>query len=211
MRKSLEYFVLLLAVVLCLLPSCGRGRVIGASAMSDIYAEMFLADQWINDHSGFRTKADTTRFYESIFSKHGYSLKDYDASVNYYLRNPEKYSRILEKAEKKLRTTQKALEEFRKSVEKQNAILAGLGLVHLPVFSVDSITRDTVLLWALVRDTLRIRDSIRRDSILRDSIRLDSLRLDSLRRDSLRLDSLHRSRSRSALISRSSEVLLKKK
>ena len=174
-----------MAVCICLLPSCRRGRIIRPAVMSDIYAEMFLADQWINDHPEARRTADTTRFYEAVFEKHGYSLKDYDASVNYYLRNPEKYSKILERSVNKLRSTQKSLEEFKKTVEKQNQVLVGLGALHLPVFSVDSIDRDTTLIWALTRDTLAIRDSIRRDSVRRDSLVRDSLMRDSLRRDSL--------------------------
>lgn len=185
MRRTAEYLMLCLAVALCLLTSCGRGRVIRPSVMADIYAEMFLADQWINDNSSFRRTADTTRFYEAIFEKFGYSFKDYDASVNYYLKNPEKYAKILEKSVKKLQMTQKTLEDFRKNVEKQNEILSGLGALHLPVFSIDSIDRDTSMIWALTRDTLRLRDSIRRDSILRDSIVRDSLIRDSLIRDSL--------------------------
>lgn len=193
MRKGLEYFALCLAVVLCLLPSCRRGRIIRASVLSDIYAEMFLADQWINDNSQFKNKADTSGFYEAIFRKHGYSLKDYDASVNHYLREPEKYSKILENAAGKLRSTQKSLEEFEKTIEKQNRILAGLGELHLPVFSVDSIARDTALLWALARDTIR-RDSLCCDSLVRDSLLRDSLIRDSLVRDSIRRDSLRAAR-----------------
>ena len=197
MRKGLEYLVLCLAVVLCLLPSCRRGRVISAGVMSDIYAEMFLADQWINDNSQFKKKADTSGFYEAIFKKHGYSLKDYDASVNHYLREPEKYSKILENAAKKLRSTQKSLDEFEKTIEKQNRILAGVGALHLPEFSVNAISKDTALLWALARDTIR-RDSLLRDSLIRDSLIRDSLVRDSLVRDSLVRDSIRRNYLRTA-------------
>ena len=164
MRKISEYIVLCALICLFLLPSCGRGRIISPGDMSDIYAEMFLADQWLNDNREAKRTADTTRFYETIFRKFGYDFKDYDASVNYYLRRPEKYRKILERTQKKLRDTQKTLEEFQKKVEKQNKILEGLGVLHLPVFAVDSVKVDTTMLWAPWRDTLAARDSALRDT-----------------------------------------------
>ena len=176
MRKSLEYILLCLAVCVCLLPSCRRAKIMSPKDMSDIYAEMYLADQWLSDNHSLRRKADTTRFYETIFRKFGYTFEDYDASVNYYLHKPDKYEKILERAAKKLRSGSTALELFEKKIERQNQILAGLGVFHLPVFAADSIRVDTVLIWSPWRDTLAFRDSLRRDSLaMRDSLKRDSL------------------------------------
>ena len=130
-------------ICLCLLPSCRRAKIISTRDMSDIYAEMFLADQWLNSNNDVRKTADTTRFYETIFRKYGHDFDDYDASVNYYLNRPEKYRKILERAQQKLRATQKSLEEFQAKVDKQNKILEGLGYLHLPVFAADSVKVDT--------------------------------------------------------------------
>ncbi len=192
MKKALEYILLCLAVCLCLLPSCRRAKIMSEKDMADIYAEMFLADQWLNDNYSSKKKADTTRFYESIFKKFGYTFEDYDASVNHYLHNPEKYEKILERAAKKLRSGFTALEKLEKEVERQNEILEGLGYLHLPVFSADSIRKDTAIIWSPLRDTIAFHDSLRRDSLLRVQMVRDSIRRDSLRRDSLRLDSLAR-------------------
>ena len=63
MRKISEYIVLTVLVCAFLLPSCRKGRIIGQRDLSDIYAEMFLADQWLNDNPRLKTTADTTRFY----------------------------------------------------------------------------------------------------------------------------------------------------
>ena len=191
MRRIVEYAVLALVVCVCLLPSCRRVKIISQRDMSNIYAEMFLADQWLNDNPVLKKTADTTRFYETIFRKFGYDFEDYDASVNYYLNRPEKYKKIIEHAQNKLRKTQKSLESFEKALERQNQILAGLGALHLPVFAVDSVKVDTLMVWAPWRDTLSYRDSV-----LRERLRLDSLRLDSLRRDSLYMDSLRRETSK---------------
>ena len=189
MRKITEYVMLALLVCACLLPSCRHVKIMSERDMSDIYAEMFLADQWLNDNPGLKRTADTTRFYETIFRRFGYGFEDYDASVNYYLNHPEKYKKIVEMAQNKLRSTQKSLESFEKALERQNHILAGLGALHLPVFAVDSVKVDTLMVWAPWRDTLSYRDSVLRERLRLDSLRLDSLRRDSLRRDSLRLDS----------------------
>ena len=184
--------MLALLVCACLLPSCRHVKIMSERDMSDIYAEMFLADQWLNDNPGLKRTADTTRFYETIFRRFGYGFEDYDASVNYYLNHPEKYKKIVERAQNKLRSTQKSLESFEKALERQNQILAGLGALHLPVFAVDSVKVDTLMVWAPWRDTLSSRDSVLRERLRLDSLRLDSLRRDSLRSDSLRLDSAKR-------------------
>ena len=194
MLRITEYILLALLVCACLLPSCRHVKIMSERDMSDIYAEMFLADQWLNDNPGLRKTADTTRFYETIFRKFGYGFEDYDASVNYYLNHPEKYKKIIERTQDKLRKTQKSLESFEKALERQNQILAGLGALHLPVFSADSVKVDTIMAWAPWRDTLAYRDSAlaeraRQDSLQRDSLQRDSLHRDSLRRDSLRLES----------------------
>ncbi|MBQ9309355.1 MAG: DUF4296 domain-containing protein [Bacteroidales bacterium] len=192
MRRGLSYLLLALVVLGCLLPSCRRARIIGVSDMADIYAEMFLADQWLNDNSAKRRKADTTQFYGAIFARHGYDFRDYDASVNYYLAKPEKYNQVLKKAVEKLKSGLTEVEEFEKAIERQNKILAGLSALHLPVFAPDSILHDTALLW-IVRDSVSL-DSLALDSLRLDTLRLDSLRLDSLRPDSLRPDLLKRFR-----------------
>ena len=86
-------------VLLAFLSSCERrGRVIPEDKFARIYVDMFLADQWLSDHSGSRRKADTTDFYGPVFSSHGYSFRDYNRSMEYYLDKPERYVKIAEKA-----------------------------------------------------------------------------------------------------------------
>ena len=63
--------------------------------MAEIYADMLVADQWVLDNPGTRTKADTSLVYEPIFNSYGYTTEDYRASVGYYMKDPERYSRIL--------------------------------------------------------------------------------------------------------------------
>ncbi|MBQ7269371.1 MAG: DUF4296 domain-containing protein [Bacteroidales bacterium] len=94
--RALRHILLLGLVLLPL--SCSRGRVIPARKLAQVHADMLLADQWLHDHPEMRTQADTTLFYEAVFKKYGYSFKDYDASVRYYLENPAAYAKILKKS-----------------------------------------------------------------------------------------------------------------
>ena len=176
--------VLLLA---CLLASCsGRPRIIPRSVMTDIYADMFLADQWLSDHPSERVSADTMLFYDPILQRYGYTFEDYDASVRYYLKDPEKFSRVFRDAAIKLkdgRDKYRRKNEHLQSIRDFNASIKG--------YSVKDFDKDTLLWKSAYKDSL-LRDSLLRDSLLRDSLRLDSLRLDSLRLDSLRQDSILR-------------------
>ena len=174
-------------LLVCLLASCsGKPRIIPRNEMTDIYAEMFLADQWLADHPAERKKVDIMLFYDPIFDRYGYTFEDYDASVKYYLKDPERFSRIFRDASAKLKKGRdkylaqlKRLEEIREF----NAAIKG--------YSSTDFEKDTLLWRSAYKDSLRhmaiIRDSIIRDSIIRDSIIRDSIVRDSLVRDSLRL------------------------
>ena len=111
--------VLVSAVCLC---SCGRdGKVIPRNKMARIYAEMFLADSWVNQSpQEIRERADTTALYRPIIERYGYTLEDYWASIAYYLQDPDRFSRILRKSTDILSAEIAALEKAREaSVEMQ--------------------------------------------------------------------------------------------
>ena len=178
-------------VLVCLLASCGgRPKIIPRGVLSDIYAEMFLADQWMVDHNSERKRADTMLFYDPIFRRYGYTFEDYDASVKHYLKDPEKFSRLFRDASAKLRKDEKKYRDELDRLERVrefNASIKG--------YSPKSFEEDTLLWRTAYKDSLR-RLAFVRDSLLRDSVFRDSLRRDSLVRDSLRLDSLHLARER---------------
>ncbi len=107
------------------LSSCSRReKVIPRSKMARIYAEMFVADQQIlAQGQKVRTSADTSWVYEPIFRKYGYTSDDYRTSVAYYLRDANRFARILRQSasiiEGDIRTLkkQKALEEMLEMAE----------------------------------------------------------------------------------------------
>lgn len=98
MEARFRNIVLVTLACVCVACACDRARVIPKGKFSKIYAEMILGDHWLRDNYEKRSVADTSLFYEAIFLKYGYTSEDYRHSVEHYLRNPEEYKRILDKA-----------------------------------------------------------------------------------------------------------------
>lgn len=101
MRRPVE-LLLCIVLVAASFAGCSRHKVIPKKEMVDIYAEMFLADQWMQETRQRGRMADTTLFYEPIFNRRGYTTYDFRRSVNYYLKDPERYARMLKKTSSKL-------------------------------------------------------------------------------------------------------------
>ena len=95
MKTALKHILGIILLVL-MFSSCNREEgIIPRKKMSRIYAEMLLADQWIQANPQFRWVADTTLMYEPILEKYGYSSEDYRRTVYRYLDDPERFARIL--------------------------------------------------------------------------------------------------------------------
>ena len=115
MKRALPLFLIALTLV-----CCGRkARVIPAATLSEIYSDMFMADQWLAQNSRARRTADTSNFYAPIFKEYGYTVEDYDASVRHYLRKPDKYAKILKAAGAKLTKKAKRLEAIEDALQKR--------------------------------------------------------------------------------------------
>ena len=77
--------------------------------MARIYAEMLLTDQWINDNWVQNRSADTSFVYRPILRRYGYDEKDWRKSVSKYIKDPDRYSRILKKSAAMLEAREKEL------------------------------------------------------------------------------------------------------
>ncbi len=111
--------LLLLTVLSCGACQKHRAKVIPASALSEIYADMFMADQWIQQNSRARRTADTMALYRPILEKYGYTVEDYDASVAYYLHKPDKYSKILKNTSASLNARADRLQKIEDAIAKR--------------------------------------------------------------------------------------------
>ncbi len=120
MKRLLLYVLALLAVAL-LSFSCSskKGRIIPRHQMTQIYAEMFVLDQWTNSSARMHARTlDTTYVYEAVFQKYGYTVDDFLASMDYYLYDPERYRWMIEDAVAIIR---KEEEELRAAYDKAEA------------------------------------------------------------------------------------------
>ena len=87
------------AVIMALMvfASCGKkdeAEIIPRNQLAKIYAEMLVTDQWIMDTPGVRSIADTSLVYSPILEKYGYDADDYVRTVDKYMDDPERFSRI---------------------------------------------------------------------------------------------------------------------
>ena len=102
MKLSVRILILVATAALCV-AACSRGpKVIPRSKMEKIYTDMLLADQWFALNTNNRIAIDTTLFYEPIFRKYGYTTDDFRVSVEYYMRDPLRFSRMMKKVAVKM-------------------------------------------------------------------------------------------------------------
>lgn len=116
MKRLFSYLI----VLLCLMPasSCHRkDRVIPRDKMARIYAEIFLLDEQIDNQRQWRRMADTSKVYEAVFEKYGYTAEDYRRSQEKYILDADRYTRILKKSVKILEKEKALLEEEKKKLD----------------------------------------------------------------------------------------------
>lgn len=188
MKRFVPVFLLLFVV----LSGCGsKGRVISRSDFVDIYADMLLADAWLQKSPEARRQADTSAFYEPIFRKYGYTTLDYDRSVFKYLRDPEKFSKILSDVQEKLRVELNDLRKLKKKSDEAKALnkmIRGYEDKDFVIGDIPKLWKDDGAAGTLmVADTLAEADTLARVDTLAAT---DSLiKVDSLARAGMEIKS----------------------
>ena len=107
MKRFLHIVLVLLVAVACRGP-----RVIPKDTLTDIYTDMFLADQMVRDADIPRAQMDTMLLYEAVFEKYGYDTEDYLYSLRYYLKDPERFGKVFENVAKRLEGEVDALDKI---------------------------------------------------------------------------------------------------
>lgn len=116
MKRAILSILCVLTLVGC---SSRRSKIVSRSDMVKIYADMIMTDQWLNAHREYYHTADTSFVYEPIFERYGYDADSWRASVEYYLKDPERYSKIL-------RRTTELLQQRDKELKRQKSIAEAL-------------------------------------------------------------------------------------
>lgn len=112
MKRAVLSILCVLTLVSC---SSRREKIVSRSDIVKIYADMIMTDQWLSAHREYYRAADTSFVYEPIFERYGYDADDWRASVEYYLKDPERYSKIL-------RRTTELLQQRDKELKRQKSI-----------------------------------------------------------------------------------------
>lgn len=140
MKSPAAHIILSLACACILISGCdSRRKVIPPGVLSDIYFDMFLAEQWINDDYNLRRAADTTLVYEPIFNRYGYTTADYDNSVTYYLARPETFTKIAEATAKRFADELESLERLQKENREADEANRIYRHYHKKDFNADSV------------------------------------------------------------------------
>ena len=181
MKRFLHIVLVLLVAVACRGP-----RVIPKDTLTDIYTEMFIADQMVRDADIPRAQMDTMLLYEAVFEKYGYDTEDYLYSLRYYLKDPERFGKVFENVAKRLEGEVDALKkivELRDRIASKRDALYPLVDSVLTPFSKESVF---VGLARVERDTSRYPAWFRLVAAHEDTLMVSVDSLAALRgRDSL--------------------------
>lgn len=104
--------IIYILILSSLLFSCSEKGVIPEDTLAQIYADIYLADQYIKHDKDLNKQADTLLVYSPIFKKHGYTPEDYDQSIKFYLEQSDKFAEIFEGAQNILKARSNILEKI---------------------------------------------------------------------------------------------------
>ena len=92
------FHIAIIVVALAFAVACNGPKLIPRGKLSQIVSEMLVRDQQLRADRGSYKWADTTLVYVDIFEKYGYDTDDYLYSIETYLRDPERFSRVFRDA-----------------------------------------------------------------------------------------------------------------
>ena len=79
---------------------CSQEGIIPSGEMEALLTEFYLADAAVDiameQTPGGASNYDSLRIYRPILEKHGFTEEDFRVSLDYYLHNPKRMTRILE-------------------------------------------------------------------------------------------------------------------
>lgn len=118
----LRRYVILLALALCFFSCSDKPRMIPSETLSQIYAQMYVSDQWVMQNPSVRKQLDTALIYDPVFEQFGYTFRDFDYTVKKYLERPDRFIKVFKRTKDLLDKRYAELSEMR-DTEKGNAEL----------------------------------------------------------------------------------------
>lgn len=131
MRVRIRHIVVLL-IALALFASCKGPKRISRKELTDIVYEMLIRDQQLKIDRRASAIPDSVLVYEGIFKAHGYNTDDYIYSVEYYLRDPDRFSKVFRDVAARL---EKEKARVDREIELRDWRLGHSNAYHIPVDS----------------------------------------------------------------------------
>ncbi len=100
--------ILILSLLLTAL-SCGPRADIPEKKMIQIYYEISLLDTYVEHNPKIRAQSDSMKVYAPLLDKYGYTEEEFVNSINFYLRDPEKFLKMIQAVETKLKEREQYL------------------------------------------------------------------------------------------------------
>ena len=117
----MKYIRVLYIALLGILISC-KSEKIPQREMPLLIAEIYKVDRFINSNYNLVIKADTTRIYESVLNKHGYSSKQFVYTIEHYLSRPAKLKSFYSKAKQLIEEEERALQERIDKIKREDSL-----------------------------------------------------------------------------------------
>lgn len=164
MWKFIKYLNIISFIAVLLCCSCRREVIIPKDKMSEIIAQLYMADQYISVYHKFSAQRDSSRLFASIIDEYGYTAEDYRRSISYYLERKDSYKSIIVAAKERLIERQRILKDKISTDNFEQVLLSDTSklktipviksLVELkkrygtPVSATDTIPCDSTTLWS---------------------------------------------------------------
>ncbi len=111
-----------LIIMLLSLSSCSRG-LISQKELPEIIAELYKADRYINNDPMLILMSDTTRIYEAVFNKYGYTTDNFVKTLEHYLSRPRILKGIYVQARVIIEQEDQLLTEYMKQKAREDFLL----------------------------------------------------------------------------------------
>lgn len=97
--RGISAYLFTSVILLCITFSCKRDLVIPEQELVDIYAEMYMVDQWYSREGRGRNGTDSLLVYGGILDKHGYTVEEFRHSLKRCLDDPERFTAIIKQVQ----------------------------------------------------------------------------------------------------------------
>ena len=128
MRKVFDWLFIITLLFVGLVNTACKERLIPERDMAQILTKVFIADATIEsrDYALIYFKKDSIEYYKPIYTELGYTEKQFNTTLEYYIGNPERLDKVLDRVVNKLARIETEVIASMSRVAKEGEIGKGL-------------------------------------------------------------------------------------